>query len=178
MWRFQIIGVCDTGLDLTNAFFYDPAYVAATGLLAPFQSAAVNTMHTPSTQDLTHRKVVQYITYSDNGDYADGHGTKETDIWKGLVICSCIVLLFIYIRAIWFCVRLITTHVSGSLAGKLIPGSSAVSSTPDLVQFQGQAPDARLAVFDAGGPNEDFSVPVDLEVGMLEFAYMVNVVVW
>ena len=70
----QIIGVCDTGIDLTNSFFYDAAYASATGSVAPFQSGAVSTMHTPSTQDLTHRKVVQYVTYNDNGDYTGGHG--------------------------------------------------------------------------------------------------------
>jgi hypothetical protein len=58
----QIIGIADTGLDLSSCFFNDP--------LHPIVTNQVN---------LAHRKVIFYNAYVDNVD-SDGHGT---------LVCSC-----------------------------------------------------------------------------------------
>lgn len=65
------------------------------------------------------------------------------------------------------------SHVCGSVAGSLLTGATVSASTPDLAQFQGQAPGARLAFFDAGDPLEALLIPVDIGPGMFAFAYAV-----
>ncbi|KAM9958063.1 hypothetical protein ACTFIW_013039 [Dictyostelium discoideum] len=54
----QILSIADTGLDSSHCFFSDSKYPI------PFNQVNEN-----------HRKVVTYITYHDNEDYVNGHGT-------------------------------------------------------------------------------------------------------
>ncbi|KAJ1419189.1 peptidase S8/S53 domain-containing protein [Ochromonadaceae sp. CCMP2298] len=59
-----IIGVSDTGIDEASCYFWDSKGVVTR-----------SNVSSPVT-DLSHRKVVQYITYSESqGDYTDGHGS-------------------------------------------------------------------------------------------------------
>lgn len=61
----QIVGVSDTGLDMSSCYFYDPDYPDT---LVKSKSG--------SKTSSTHRKVVQYVSYQDSAD--DGmtaHGT-------------------------------------------------------------------------------------------------------
>ncbi|KAN0042097.1 hypothetical protein ACTFIV_004656 [Dictyostelium citrinum] len=54
----QILSIADTGLDSSHCFFSDSKFPI------PFNQVNQN-----------HRKVVTYITYHDNEDYVNGHGT-------------------------------------------------------------------------------------------------------
>mmetsp|Transcript_13835 Transcript_13835/g.22922 ORF Transcript_13835/g.22922 Transcript_13835/m.22922 type:complete len:915 (+) Transcript_13835:97-2841(+) len=53
-----VVGVSDTGIDMTHCQFYDE------NVSAPYD-----------TIDQSHRKVVTYITFADGTDDSDGHGT-------------------------------------------------------------------------------------------------------
>ena len=59
----QIIGISDTGLDMSSCYFSDP------NVAAPYSTPA------NPTKNLAHRKVIQYITFVDNSDDSVGHGT-------------------------------------------------------------------------------------------------------
>lgn len=62
----MVVGVSDTGIDMSHCQFYD------------------STVSTPfNTVDMSHRKVVSYITYADNTDDADGHGTHVSSTAAG-----------------------------------------------------------------------------------------------
>lgn len=59
----QIIGVCDTGVDMSSCYFSDP------NVAPPYSSP-----DSPITV-ANHRKLVQYLTFLDNSDDVGGHGT-------------------------------------------------------------------------------------------------------
>ena len=61
-----VVGVSDTGIDMSHCQFYDA------NVSTPFD-----------TIDHTHRKVVSYITYADNLDDGDGHGTHVASTAAG-----------------------------------------------------------------------------------------------
>eukprot|EP00597_Dinobryon_sp_UTEXLB2267_P016038 CAMPEP_0201093798 /NCGR_PEP_ID=MMETSP0812-20130820/2231_1 /ASSEMBLY_ACC=CAM_ASM_000668 /TAXON_ID=98059 /ORGANISM="Dinobryon sp., Strain UTEXLB2267" /LENGTH=848 /DNA_ID=CAMNT_0047346113 /DNA_START=230 /DNA_END=2775 /DNA_ORIENTATION=+ len=100
----QIIGVTDTGVDMFNCYFYDPNNPT------PFSSRGTKV-------NLKHRKVVQYVNYTDSFDDVEGHGT----------------------------------HVSGIAAGQ------AWNNYGDYKKYNGNANDAKLAIFDIGDVNS--SIP-------------------
>lgn len=58
----QIIALSDTGIDLNNCYFYD---------------SKVSTPQDGSVQ-YNARKVIQYVSFTDNSDYIGGHGSKLT----------------------------------------------------------------------------------------------------
>ena len=58
----EIIGVVDTGIDMKSCYFRDD------NCTTPFSVDG-------SVIDHTCRKVVQYVTYTDNTDWEDGHGS-------------------------------------------------------------------------------------------------------
>lgn len=61
-----IIGISDTGLDMSHCQFYDP------NVSTPYD-----------TVNNSHRKVVTYITYADSTDDAEGHGSHVTSTAAG-----------------------------------------------------------------------------------------------
>lgn len=68
----------DSGIDMTSCYFYDNNYVNThNGKLAPFVdiTSTLKTPFPPSADDLTHRKVIQYVHTGDNIDNSFGHGT-------------------------------------------------------------------------------------------------------
>jgi hypothetical protein len=71
----EIIGIADTGLDENSCFFVedDRKPVARSCIDSP-------------TFDLSKRKVIQYVNYSDSGDYTGGHGSHVAGTLGG----SCI----------------------------------------------------------------------------------------
>ena len=84
----EVVGIVDSGIDLTSCFFYDPDYVAKhSGRLAPFFSMNRNLnapAKTPTSDDMTHRKVIQYIALGDESDESRlGHGTHTSGAVAG-----------------------------------------------------------------------------------------------
>ncbi|SPQ95632.1 subtilisin [Plasmodiophora brassicae] len=67
----QIIGVADSGIDTKHCFFAD-AYRPVP--FVPYTGAATASS-TSSSSNLLARKIVQYVTYADASDDAEGHGT-------------------------------------------------------------------------------------------------------
>lgn len=74
----QIIGVCDTGIDMNSCFFRDEVY----------GHTKTSTIEKPRTYNY-YRKVVQYVNYSgSSGDIADGHGSHVAGSVAGNCIAS------------------------------------------------------------------------------------------
>ena len=74
----QIIGICDTGIDMNSCFFRDEI----NGHTIP------SSIEKPKTY-LHYRKIVQYINYSgSDGDMADGHGSHVSGSAAGNCIAS------------------------------------------------------------------------------------------
>lgn len=71
----EIIGTADTGLDENSCFFIesDKKPVERSSLTNP-------------TFDLSKRKVIQYVNYSDSGDYTGGHGSHVAGTLAGRCI--------------------------------------------------------------------------------------------
>ena len=67
----QTIAIIDSGLDYYNGYFYDP------NVPNPLIEGATG-----------HRKIAQYINYSDSNDYTGGHGTHVSGIAVGSALCS------------------------------------------------------------------------------------------
>ena len=63
--QIDVVGVADTGIDMYNLYFYD------------YSQTVLNYQTTISTTVLNtnHRKVIQYITYGDNKEDGEGHGS-------------------------------------------------------------------------------------------------------
>jgi subtilisin family serine protease len=62
------------------------------------------------------------------------------------------------------------THVAGSIAGNI--ANFADASSPDLSQFNGLAPNAKLAVFDSGSSTGTFlRIPSNLNMRVFGAAY-------
>ena len=59
----QVVGILDTGIDMSSCYFTDP------DVSTPYGSTSDNTIN-PS-----HRKVVMYMTYKDRTDDGGGHGS-------------------------------------------------------------------------------------------------------
>ena len=65
----QIISMSDTGVDVDNCYFYDTEEEVDHN-----QSGETN---------LDARKIIQYYTHMDDGDYLNGHGTHVAGILVG-----------------------------------------------------------------------------------------------
>ena len=72
--RGELIGVSDTGLDDEHCYFHD----AAKGRV---QRSAWDAPVT----DMGQRKVVQYVSFVDGGDFVEGHGTHVCGSIAGVV---------------------------------------------------------------------------------------------
>eukprot|EP01031_Cornospumella_fuschlensis_P027482 gene27482-33187_t len=68
----QIVGVSDTGLDMFNCYFHD------SNVDPPYSPANAPTVN------MNHRKVIQYITFKDNAESDEGHGTHVAGSTAGL----------------------------------------------------------------------------------------------
>jgi len=70
----ELIGVADTGLDDESCFFFDSARgrIERSGWEAPLT-------------DMRQRKVVQYVSFVDGGDFVEGHGTHVSGSIAGIM---------------------------------------------------------------------------------------------
>ena len=112
----QVVGVADTGLDVNNCFFRQ------TGGLG-VNDTSVFSLPTVGAFNSSQRKVVQYVTSTDNTDVRNGHGT----------------------------------HVCGTVAG--YREGSPIGGTNN---FNGVAPEAKIAFFDIGDADGILSIPSNL----------------
>jgi hypothetical protein len=70
----DVIGVSDTGIDMTSCFFHDNDHAVS------YQTDLDTTVLNPN-----HRKIMQYISFADSADDADGHGTHVSGTIAGNV---------------------------------------------------------------------------------------------
>jgi hypothetical protein len=85
--RDEVVGIADSGLDLRSCYFNDPSYVVSHGgQLGPFfdlRHAVNSAARAPSADDMTHRKVIQYVWLGDTTDNTFGHGTHTSGSLAG-----------------------------------------------------------------------------------------------
>ncbi|CEP03591.1 hypothetical protein PBRA_009476 [Plasmodiophora brassicae] len=72
----QVIGLGDTGIDPNHCFFYDHQ------VPVPYRRHVSSGVPAGSF-DTRHRKIVQYVSYADNRDDNDGHGTHVSGTLAG-----------------------------------------------------------------------------------------------
>eukprot|EP01041_Mallomonas_annulata_P012362 gene12362-26008_t len=84
----QILGSCDTGVDMSSCFFSEKDNKLVRDLTPPFTDVASNPTTTTFAVDLSRRKVIQYLyssaaASSDTLDFVSGHGTHTTGTLVG-----------------------------------------------------------------------------------------------
>lgn len=62
----QVVALSDSGIDLDNCYFYDSQETTPKTAIGKVQGPI----------NLRARKVIQYVSYADDSDYAKGHGSK------------------------------------------------------------------------------------------------------
>lgn len=62
----QVVGISDTGIDTDNCYFYDSEQSTP--------KSALGMVDGPTNPRA--RKVIQYVSYGDDSDYSNGHGSK------------------------------------------------------------------------------------------------------
>lgn len=72
--RGELIGVSDTGLDDEHCYFFDSA-----------RGRVARSAWDKPVTDMQQRKVVQYVSFVDGGDFVEGHGTHVAGSIAGVL---------------------------------------------------------------------------------------------